>query len=87
MTTEGKFNLLPLFLSILVDSLGWGVAFPVFDTLIIGNVIGILPADTSLLLRNVYFESLIGVYCLGMFLASPVLGSYCYRKVKMSALR
>ena len=50
--------------------------FPVFDTLIIGNVTGILPATTSLVTRNVYFELLIGIYCLGMFLASPVLGSY-----------
>ena len=74
-----NLNILPLFLSILVDSVGWGVVFPVFDTLIIGNVVGILPVDTSLLMRNVYFELLIGVYCLGMFLASPVLGSYSDR--------
>ena len=76
MPSNAKLNLLPLFLSIFVDSIGWGVVFPVFDTLIIGNVTGILPTTTSLVARNVYFELLIGVYCLGMFLASPVLGSY-----------
>ncbi len=72
---KSSFNIIPLFLVILIDSVGWGVAFPVFEPLLVGNVTGILSSTTGIGLRNFYYEMVIAVYCICMFLGSPVLGS------------
>ena len=75
---------------VFVDAVGWGIVFPVFDSLMIGNPSHILSPSLSLVQRNVWFELLIGLYCLCMFLAAPFLGAlsdrYGRRRVLLLSL-
>lgn len=64
-----------LLLAIFIDSVGWGVVYPVFALLFINNATHLFPLTTSLALRNFWFELIIAIYCIFMFLASPLLGS------------
>lgn len=64
-----------LLLAIFIDSLGWGVVYPVFASLFINNSTHLFAAATTLATRNFWFEFMIAIYCIFMFLASPVLGS------------
>lgn len=72
---RGSAAVISLLLMVFIDSLGWGVVFPVLTPLLINNSTGIFPAGSTLTLRNFWFECIIAVYCIFMFLGSPVLGS------------
>lgn len=69
-----KFQILMLCFVILIDSLGWGAVFPVFDSIYIKNNMHMLSSSVSLSVRNLLFEISIGIYSLFMFLSSPFLG-------------
>lgn len=75
---NNKFNLslFSLILSIFIDSIGWGLLFPVLTHLIIHNGSHLFSANTSYATRSLWFELLIGCYCFAMFLSSPILGSW-----------
>lgn len=62
-------------MAIMIDALGWGVAFPVLDPVIIQNAAHMLDATTSLASRNFLYELALSIYCIFMFLMSPILGS------------
>ena len=70
-----KISLLALITSIFIDSIGWGVVFPVFTQLIINNTTGIFTPTVTYATRSMWFEILIGCYCFAMFLSSPILGN------------
>lgn len=63
-------------MAIMIDALDWGgVAFPVLDPVMLKNSAHTLNATTSLATRNFLYELALGIYCIFMFLMSPVLGS------------
>lgn len=70
-----RYGIIPLFLIIFIDSMGFGIIFPIFTPIFIGNATHLFSAASSPALRNFWFEMAIALYCLFMFLNSPVLGS------------
>lgn len=70
-----KYTVLALFFTILIDALGWGIAFPVLAPIILNNSADMLSPDLSLATKNFLYELALGIYCLFMFLMSPILGS------------
>lgn len=77
MSSNKQFSsaIIPLFFVIFIDALGFGIMFPIFTPMFIDNSIGLFSAQSSIQLRNFWFEFSIASYCLCMFLTSPVLGS------------
>jgi DHA1 family tetracycline resistance protein-like MFS transporter len=73
--SKQKYTVLALFVTILVDAIGWGVAFPVLAPIILSNTTGLLSPDVSIATRNFLYEFSLGIYCLFMFLMVPILGS------------
>lgn len=72
--TKSSAAALSLFLIICVDGMGWGIVFPLFNPILIGNTISIFPADTSIVVRNFWFSIMIAAYSFFMFFGSPILG-------------
>jgi MFS family permease len=70
-----KFTVLALFTTIMIDALGWGIAFPVLAPIILNNSAHMLSIGSSLASRNFLYELSLGIYCLFMFFMSPILGS------------
>lgn len=68
-----------LFFVVLVDAFGWGVAFPVLAPVLLQNSTHMLAATVSISARNELYGLMMGIYCLGMFFASPWLGSMADR--------
>lgn len=64
-----------LLLTIFIDSLGWGVVYPVFSTLFINNASHLLPVNAVLADRHFWFELSISIYLLCMFITSPLMGT------------
>ncbi len=73
--SKQRYTVLALFATIMIDALGWGIAFPVLAPVILNNTTGALSPDTSLAMRNFLYELSLAIYCLFMFLMSPILGS------------
>jgi MFS transporter, DHA1 family, tetracycline resistance protein len=69
-----RFSVLTLFAVVMVDALGWGIAFPVFVPILIKNTSHVLSQTTTLADRHFLYELALGIYCLFMFLMSPFLG-------------
>lgn len=68
-------NLLPLLFTVFIDSIGFGLVFPIYSPLIINNDSGIFSPEVSLAARGLIFGLLIGVYSLGQFFGGPLLGA------------
>lgn len=66
---------LPLLLTVFIDSLCFGLVFPIFSALIMNPEQSILPADTSISMRGWLYGLLISAFCLGQFFCGPVLGA------------
>jgi MFS transporter, DHA1 family, tetracycline resistance protein len=73
---EKKHVVFPLFFVILIDSLGLGIAFPVLEPLVLHNVTHLFSPAVSVPMRRFLYELSLAVYCLFMFLMSPLLGSW-----------
>jgi MFS transporter, DHA1 family, tetracycline resistance protein len=73
--SKQKYTVLALFAVIMIDALGWGIAFPVLAPILLKNTSHMLNADTSLAAKNFFYELSLGIYCLFMFIMSPILGS------------
>ncbi len=59
---------------IFIDSVGWGLVFPTLAPLLLDNSSHLLSSHFSYATRNLIFELIIAIYCLFMFLFSPILG-------------
>lgn len=75
MASQQKYTILALFAVILIDALGWGIAFPVLAPIILNNTSHIFSAALGIGARNFLYELALGIYCLFMFVMSPILGS------------
>ncbi|MBI2809617.1 MAG: MFS transporter [Candidatus Melainabacteria bacterium] len=66
---------LPLLLTVFIDSLGFGLALPIFSPLIMSPEQSILAFETSLSMRGWIFGLLISAFCVGQFFGGPILGA------------
>ena len=78
-------RLVPLLFTIFIDSLGFGLAFPILSPLIMAEG-GILPSEVSLAMRGFIFGTLISSFCLGQFFSGPILGALSDRKGRKKIL-
>lgn len=66
---------LPLLLTVFIDSLGFGLIFPILSPLILNNEGGLFGDQTSLATRGWVFGLLISCFCIGQFFGGPILGA------------
>lgn len=62
-----------LFIIVFIDSMGWGLVFPILEPIVINNANHMF-SSISLAERNFYYEFLIAIYCVFMFMGAPLLG-------------
>ncbi len=67
-------TLIPLFLVIVIDTMGVGLILPVVSPLFLQQNGGILPAGTSLEARNLLYAAALGGFSVLMFFGAPFLG-------------
>lgn len=77
---------LSLLITVFIDSLGFGLAFPIFSALIINPETSVLPVETSLSMRGWIFGLLISSFCVGQFFGGPILGALSDRKGRKKIL-
>ncbi|KAG6559113.1 Tetracycline resistance protein [Candidatus Rhabdochlamydia oedothoracis] len=68
-------RLFPILLTVFIDSLGFGLVYPIFSVLLMNPEQGFLPLNTSLALRGWLFGLLVSGFCLGQFFGGPILGT------------
>ena len=68
-------RLLPLLFTVFMDSLGFGLVFPIFSPLIVNNEGGIFTDEVTLAVRGLVFGLLVSSFCLGQFFGGPILGA------------
>jgi len=68
-------NLIPLLFTVFMDSLGFGLAFPIFTPMIVNNEAGMFGPEVSLAARGLYFGLLVSAFCVGQFFGGPFLGA------------
>lgn len=75
MKRPGKlfYTLAPLFLVLVIDSMGFGLVFPILGPLFTGEG-GIVSAHMALSLRNVLYGVTLTSFSIFMFLGAPLLG-------------
>ncbi|PWU15560.1 MAG: hypothetical protein C5B45_02250 [Chlamydiae bacterium] len=79
-------RLLPVLLTVFIDSLGFGLVYPIFSVLLMNPEQGVLPAHTSLAMRGWLFGLLVSGFCLGQFFGGPVLGALSDHKGRKKIL-
>lgn len=67
-------KLMPLFLVIMIDSMGLGILFPIMSDLLINPHTPFLPMATSGVTRDFLYGITIGVYMIAWFFGSAILG-------------
>jgi len=77
---------LPLLLTVFIDSLCFGLVFPIFSALIMNPALSILPPETSVGMRGALYGILISAFCLGQFFGGPVLGALSDRMGRKKVL-
>ncbi|MFY7842908.1 MAG: MFS transporter [Rhabdochlamydiaceae bacterium] len=71
-----KKPLFGLFLTVFVDSLGFGLVFPILSGLITDPNSHFLSEDVSLAFRGLIFGGLVSIYAIGQFFGGPLLGRW-----------
>ncbi|MES2121150.1 MAG: MFS transporter, partial [Chlamydiota bacterium] len=66
---------LPLLMTVFIDSLGFGLVYPIFSSLILTPEQSILPTETSVAIRGLLFGMLVSAFCVGQFFGGPILGA------------
>jgi MFS transporter, DHA1 family, tetracycline resistance protein len=66
--------ILPLLLTVFIDSLGFGLVFPIFSPMIVNNEGALFSMESTVALRGFVFGLLASTYCLGQLIGGPVLG-------------
>lgn len=75
ITYKKVMKLLPLLLTVFIDSMGFGLVFPIFSPLLINNETGLFSPETSLAVRGLIFGIMVSTFCFGQFLGGPLLGA------------
>lgn len=66
---------LPLLLTVFIDSLCFGLVFPIISALVMNPEQSMLPLETTLSMRGWIYGLLISAFCVGQFFGGPVLGA------------
>lgn len=66
---------LPLLLTVFIDSLGFGLVFPLLSPLILNNEANFFNPDVSLGTKGWVFGVLVSCFCVGQFFGGPILGA------------
>ncbi|HSX04796.1 MAG TPA: MFS transporter [Rhabdochlamydiaceae bacterium] len=74
-----------LIFTVFLDSLGFGLVFPIFSSLIVHEGV-FFSTESSLALRGLILGLLISSYCLGQFFGGPILGAMSDRKGRKKIL-
>jgi DHA1 family tetracycline resistance protein-like MFS transporter len=77
---------LPLLFTVFIDSLGFGLVFPMLGLLIMQPDGGMLSPETSVATRGWIFGLLVSCFCLGQFFGGPILGALSDRKGRKKIL-
>ncbi len=77
---------LPLLFTVFIDSLGFGLVFPMLGVLIMHSDGGMLSPETSVATRGWIFGLLVSCFCLGQFFGGPILGALSDRKGRKKVL-
>jgi DHA1 family tetracycline resistance protein-like MFS transporter len=78
--------LLPLLFTIFLDSLGFGLVFPLLSPLIMNQETAFFSPETSVATRGLIFGFLISSFCIGQFFGGPILGALSDRKGRKKIL-
>ena len=70
-----NLHLLPLLLTVFIDSLGFGLVMPLLAPLLMDPSSSFLSETTSIESRGWIFSFVIASYCIGQFFGSPILGA------------
>src|SRR4051794_29160087 len=68
------YSMVGLFIVILIDTMGFGIIFPVISPLFLNTTSPMLPANTSLGMRDLDYGLTLGIFSVFMFLTGPILG-------------
>lgn len=66
--------LAPLFLVLVIDTMGFGVIFPILGPMFLGHSNHFLPADTSQVVRQLFYGGSLLAFSLTMFFGATFLG-------------
>lgn len=80
-----KFRIIPLLLTLFIDSVGFGLVLPLFSTLFFDPVNGIVP-EATLSTRGTLYGLLIASFAIGQFFGSPLIGALSDRKGRKKVL-
>src|SRR3990167_614792 len=69
----GLKAILPLLLVVFIDALGMAIIFPILNPIFM-SATGILPADTSMHVRNMWYGITLCMFPLAVFIGTPILG-------------
>ena len=64
----------PLFLVLVIDTMGIGLIFPVLSPLFMSKTSGIIPAHLSIGARDLLYGLTLASYAIFMFVGAPFLG-------------
>ncbi len=67
-------GILPLLFTVFIDSVGFGLVFPIFSAMIMDVDGGVVSPEMTLALRGLLFGFLICAYGIGQFFGGPLLG-------------
>lgn len=68
-------QLIPLLITVFIDSLGFGLVFPIFSPMLLNPEGGFFSPEISLAFRGFVIGILIASYCIGQFFGGPFLGA------------
>lgn len=68
--------IIPLLFIIFIDSLGYMIAIPIFLRLLLDPHISLIPADTSISVRNILFSFSIAIGPFGYMIGAPIMGTW-----------
>ena len=81
-----KWSLLPLLFTVFIDSLGFGLVFPIFSPLLLDVQGGMVGAEVSLGTRGALVGLLISSFCIAQFFSGPFLGAHSDKKGRKKIL-
>lgn len=72
--TTGSRALLPVFLTVFIDLIGFGIAIPTLAVVLLRPEVGILPLATPFSERTILYGLLVASFSIAQFFGSPILG-------------
>jgi DHA1 family tetracycline resistance protein-like MFS transporter len=74
MNQHKVLSLAPLFLVLVIDTMGMGIIFPILGPLFMGSTDGILSAGASVVERQFWYGATLVAWSILMFIGAPFLG-------------